>query len=394
MNDTAVPSSEPVATSNPQASRRRRILTVLALGFATIGAGWFLLQHFVLALREKTDDAYVAGNQVAITSQVAGTVTEVRVINTTLVDAGQVLVQLDPTDAATALDRMEAELGRAVRQVRQQLALSGQYDATVSQRKLELKRAETDLAHRAPLVADKAIAGEEVRHAKEAVAIARVALDQAQRQAAAAHALVDGADVKDNPLVLEARAKYRDAWVAAKRNAIVAPVRGYVAQRNVQLGQRVAAGQPLMMVIPLDDLWIDANFKESQIANLRIGQPVSIRSDLYGSATTFRGKVLGLAAGTGGAFSLLPAQNASGNWIKVVQRVPVKVSLDKAELARHPLRIGLSTVVTVDTHDRGGAVLAAATEAPSTPATSVYAADFAAAAAEADAVVARNLEAK
>jgi membrane fusion protein (multidrug efflux system) len=392
MNTATTPDTG--STANPQGGKRRRILSILAIAFLVIGAVWFLLQHFVLALREKTDDAYVAGNQVAITSQVAGTVTAVRVTNTTRVEAGQVLVQLDPTDAATMLARAEAELGRAVRQVRQQLALSSQYDATVAQRKLELKRAETDLANRAPLVADKAIAGEEVRHAKEAVAIARVALDQAQRQAAAAHALVDGAAVKDNPVVLEARAKYRDAWVAAKRNAIVSPVRGFVAQRNVQLGQHIAPGQPLMMVIPLDDLWIDANFKESQIGNLRIGQPVTINSDLYGSDAPFHGKVIGLAAGTGGAFSLLPAQNASGNWIKVVQRVPVKVSLDKAELAQHPLRIGLSTVVTVDTHDRSGAVLASATEAPSIPATDVYAADLATAGAEADAIIARNLATK
>ncbi len=389
MNDTT--NAAPAPAENPKASKRRRILSILAIVFVTAGVIWLLLQHFVLALREKTDDAYVAGNQVVITSQIAGTVTAVGVTNTTHVEAGQVLLQLDPTDAATALARAEAELGRAVRQVRQQQALSGQYDAAIAQRRLELKRAEIDLKNRAPLVADKAIAGEEVRHAQDAVAIARVSLDQALRQAAAAHALVDGASVQDNPVVLAARAQYRDAWVMARRNAIVAPVRGYVAQRNVQLGQRIAPGQPLMMVIPLDDLWIDANFKESQIANLRIGQSVTVRSDLYGSDAPFHGKVLGLAAGTGGAFSLLPAQNASGNWIKVVQRVPVKISLDKAELAAHPLRIGLSNTVTVDTHDRSGAVLASATEAPSIPSTDVFAADLAAAGTSADAVIARNL---
>ncbi|MEY4762034.1 MAG: hypothetical protein RLZZ200_1890 [Pseudomonadota bacterium] len=387
MNDTTNTAPE----SNPKASKRRRILTILAVAFASAGLIWLLLEHFVFALREKTDDAYVAGNQVAITSQVAGTVTAVSVTNTTRVEAGQVLVQLDPTDAATALARAEAELGRAVRQVRQQQALSGQYDASIAQRRLELKRAEIDLAHRAPLIPEKAIAGEEVRHAQDAVAIARAALDQAEKQAAGAHSLVDGAGVKDNPIVQAARAQYRDAWVASKRNAIVAPVRGYVAQRSVQLGQRIAPGQPLMMVIPLDDLWIDANFKESQIAHLRIGQSVRIRSDLYGSSVDFHGKVLGLAAGTGGAFSLLPAQNASGNWIKVVQRVPVKVSLDRAELEAHPLRIGLSTTVTVDTHDRNGTVLAQATEAPSVPSTTVYGADLAAAGEAADVVIARNL---
>ena len=388
MNDTATP------PANPQAGTRRRVLSMIALGFAVIGLGWFLLEHFLWSVREKTDDAYVAGNQVAITSQVAGTVTAVKVTNTSRVEPGQLLVQLDPTDAQTMLLRAEAELGRAVRQVRQQGALASQYDATIRQRQLELERAHTDLANRAPLVADKAISGEEARHASDAVGVARAALDQAQRQAAAAHALVDGSPVRDNPVVLEARARYRDAWVAARRNAIVAPVRGYVAQRSVQLGQRIAPGQPLMMVIPLDDLWIDANFKESQITHLRIGQPVRIVSDVHGSDAVFHGKVLGLAAGTGAAFSLLPAQNASGNWIKVVQRVPVKISLDHEELAQHPLRIGLSTTAVVDTHDRSGPVLAAAAAPVSDQSTDVYAADIAAADAAAESIIARHLKAK
>ena len=382
--------NEPATPANPQSSKRRKALGILAITFAVIGLGWLLLSHFVLALREKTDDAYVAGHQVSVSSQVSGTVTEVRVDNTALVEAGQVLVQLDPVDSATALARAEAELAKAVRQVRQQSALAGQYDGAIQQRRLELERAEADLAQRAPLAAEQAIAGEEVRHARETVAIARAALDQAQRQSAAAHALVDGAALGDNPMVQEARAHYRDAWIAAKRNAIVAPIRGYVAQRSVQLGQRIAPGQPLMTVIALDDLWIDANFKESQIRNLRLGQPVEVRSDLYGSDAPFQGKVVGLAAGTGGAFSLLPAQNASGNWIKVVQRVPVKVSLDKADLQKHPLRIGLSTTVTVDTHDRSGPVIASASEQSANPSTAVYATDLVAATAAADAIVARN----
>jgi membrane fusion protein (multidrug efflux system) len=383
MNETVTAAPAPVST-------RRKVLTTLVLLFAILGLGWILLQHFVLALRERTDDAYVAGHQVSISSQVVGTVTEVRVDNTTLVEAGQVLVRLDPTDAATALSKAEASLAQSVRQVRQQSALAGEYDSTITQRRLELARAEADAARRAPLLAEQAIAGEELRHAKEAVELARAGLEQAQRQAAAAHALVDGASVKENPMVLEAKASYRDAWIAAKRNAIVSPVRGYVAQRAVQLGQRIAPGQALMTVIALDNLWVDANFKESQIRNLRLGQPVEIRSDLYGSDSPFHGRVVGLAAGTGGAFSLLPAQNASGNWIKVVQRVPVKVSLDPAELAQHPLRIGLSTRATVDTHDRSGTVLAAASEPASNPATDVYSADLAQANAVADAIIAKH----
>jgi membrane fusion protein (multidrug efflux system) len=383
MNEPAIEAPAPIST-------RRKVLTTLVILFAIVGLGWLLLQHFVLSLRERTDDAYVAGHQVSISSQVAGTVTEVRVDNTTLVEAGQVLVRLDPTDAATALSRAEASLAQSVRQVRQQTALAGEYDATITQRRLELARAEADAARRAPLLAEQAIAGEELRHAKETVELARAGLEQAQRQAAAGHALVDGASVPENPLVLEAKAAYRDAWIAAKRNAIVAPIRGYVAQRAVQLGQRIAPGQALMTVIALDNLWVDANFKESQIRNLRLGQPVEIRSDLYGADSPFHGKVVGLAAGTGGAFALLPAQNASGNWIKVVQRVPVKVSLDPAELAQHPLRIGLSTRATVDTHDRSGRVLAAASEPASNPATDVYSTDLAQANAVADAIIAKH----
>ena len=389
MNEPVPPAAAPPAGSAPT-SKRRKVLTTIAIVFAVLGLGWLLLSHFVLSLREKTDDAYVAGHQVSISSQIAGTVTEVRVDNTALVQAGQVLLRLDPTDAATALARAEAALAQSVRQVRQQSAQAGQFDAAITQRRLELARTQVDEARRTPLLAEQAIAGEEVRHAKEAVDMARAALDQAQRQAAAAHALVDGADVQDNPMVLEAKANYRDAWIAAKRNAIVAPIRGYVAQRSVQLGQRVAPGQPLMTVIALNDLWVDANFKESQIRNLRLGQPAEVRSDLYGSDAPFHGKVVGLAAGTGGAFSLLPAQNASGNWIKVVQRVPVKISLDPADLAKHPLRVGLSTTVTVDTHDRSGTVVAAVSEQASNPTTDVYATDLAQANAVADSIIAKH----
>ena len=381
----------PVTADSVQpTSKRRKIFTVMAVIFAVAGLLFFLLFHFVLAQRERTDDAYVAGNQVSVSSRVAGTVIEVMAENTGLVKAGQVLVRLDPTDAQTSLAREEAALAQAVRQVRQQSALAGQYDATITTRRLELERAATDLSRREPLLADQAIAGEELRHARESVELARAALVQAQRQSASAHALVDDTAVDENPAVLEARARYRDAWIAAQRDAVVSPITGYVAQRSVQLGQRITAGQALMTVIALDDLWIDANFKESQIGHLRIGQPVQVVSDLYGKDAIFHGSVVGLAAGTGGAFSLLPAQNASGNWIKVVQRVPVRVSLDPKDLRAHPLRIGLSTTVTVDTHQRDGAVLPAGSAASTTPATAVYGADIALADAQADAIIARN----
>jgi membrane fusion protein, multidrug efflux system len=328
--------------------KRRRVLTIMAIVFVVLGIGWWLLQHFVLSQRERTDDAYVAGNQIAVSSQVAGTVIEVAAENTARVDAGQVLVRLDPVDAQQTLARAETLLAQAVRQVRQQQSQAGQFDAGIAARQLELARAQADLARREPLLEDQAIAPEELRHARDAVDLARSALAQAQRQASAAHALVDSGDVETNPTVMQARVAYRDAWITSQRNAIVAPVAGVVAQRSVQLGQRIAPGQALMTVIALDDVWLDANFKESQIRNLRIGQPVRVVSDLYGGDVVFHGKVLGLSAGTGAAFSLLPAQNASGNWIKVVQRLPVRIDLDPKELAQHPLRVGLSMKAAVD----------------------------------------------
>jgi membrane fusion protein (multidrug efflux system) len=219
------------------------------------------------------------------------------------------------------------------------------------------------------------------------VELARAALESARRQSAAAHALTDGSSVAAHPAVLEARAAYVQAWIAAHRLVVRAPVSGYVARRNVQVGQRVPAGQALLTVIPLDKLWVDANFKEGQLRALRIGQHVRVHSDLYGGQFEFNGRVAGMAAGTGAAFSLLPAQNASGNWIKVVQRVPVRIALDRAELASHPLRIGLSTSVNVDTQDRNGAVLAATSATTSTGSTSIYAEDYQAAEHAADALI-------
>jgi len=375
-------------------SKRRKVLALIAVVFVVIGLLWGLFWLLVLSKRERTDDAYVNGNKVVISAQVSGTVIAVLTDDTQLVKAGQVLVRLDPVDAETGLARSASALGQSVRQVRQQKLNAEQYDSLIATRRLELARAEADLAKREPLLADSAIAPEEVRHARESVLLARAALTQAERQATGAHALVDGTDVQDNPAVLEAKAAYRDAWIAARRNAVVAPVTGYVGERSVQLGQHVAAGQALMTVIPLNALWVDANFKEVQLRHLRIGQPAEVRSDLYGSSFVYHGHVTGMAAGTGAAFALLPAQNASGNWIKVVQRVPVRVQLDDADLAKSPLRVGLSATVTVDTTREDGPVLAK--EAADHPVgdTQVYTQDLEKANAEADAVVRRNLGVK
>jgi membrane fusion protein (multidrug efflux system) len=378
--------------TEPANGKRRRILLLIAMIFIALGALWAVYWVLVLSKRERTDDAYINGNKVVISAQVSGTVIAVLTDDTQLVKAGQVLVRLDPVDAVTSLSRASSALAQVVRQVRQEKSSAAEYDALVDSRKLELARAQEDLAKREPLLAERAIAPEEVRHDRESVALARAALTQALRQSKSAHALVDGTDVPDNPRVLEAKAEFRDAWIAGQRNAVVAPVTGYVAERSVQLGQHIQAGQALMTVIPLNALWVDANFKEVQLRHLRIGQPAEVRSDLYGGSFIYHGHVQGMSAGTGAAFSLLPAQNASGNWIKVVQRVPVRIRIDDADLAKSPLRVGLSATVTVDTTSRDGPVLA--TRAADEPVgdTQVYTQDLDKANAEADAVVRRNLE--
>jgi len=379
------------SATTPSNGKRRRILLLIALIFIVIGALCAAYWVLVLAKREKTDDAYVNGNRVVISAQVSGTVIAVLADDTQLVNAGQVLVKLDPVDAQTALSRAASALAQTVRQVRQQKATATQYDSEIESRKLELNRAQIDLAKREPLVAEHAIAGEEVRHAQESVQIARAALTQAERQSLSAHALVDGTPVEGNPAVLQAKDVYRDAWIAAQRNAVVAPVTGYVAERSVQLGQHIQAGEALMTVIPLHALWVDANFKEVQLRNLRIGQKAEVRSDLYGGAFIFHGHVEGMSAGTGAAFSLLPPQNASGNWIKVVQRVPVRILIEDNDLIKSPLRVGLSATVTVDTTSRDGPVLAMQASDRPVGDTQVYTQDLEKANAEADAVVRNNL---
>ncbi len=389
MNATTA-NPEP-ALEPPPNGRRRKVLLLLSLVFIALGVLWALYWVLVLAKREETDDAYVNGNKVVISAQVPGTVIAVLTDDTQLVEAGQVLVKLDPTDARIALARSASALAQTVRQVRQQRSMAEQYDALIQARRLELVRAEADLAKREPLIAESAIAPEEVRHAREAVALAKAALMQAERQASAAHALIDGTRVEDNPAVLQAKAVYRDAWVAAERNAVLAPVAGYVAERSVQLGQHIQPGQALMTVIPLGTLWVDANFKEVQLRNLRIGQPAQVRSDLYGGAVVFHGRIKGMSAGTGAAFALLPAQNASGNWIKVVQRVPVRIALEAKDLEKTPLRVGLSTTVTVDTTHRDGPVLARSAGEQPVGDTEVYQRDLEHANTEADGIIRANL---
>ena len=338
--------------------KRKRALILLTLLFVIIGVAygsyWFLvLRHF-----EETDDAYVAGNQVQIMSQVSGSVTKVWADNTDYVQQGDVLVTLDQTDAQQAFEKAQTELASSVRQMRQLMINNKQLQANIDIRKTTLSQAQTDLSRRVPLGSANLIGREELQHAKDAVASAQAALNVAIQQYNANQAMILGTKLEDQPTVRQAATDVRNAWLALQRTKIVSPMSGYVSRRSVQPGAQISPTTPLMAVVPASNLWVDANFKETQLAHMRIGQPVTVISDIYGDDVKYTGKVVGLDMGTGSAFSLLPAQNATGNWIKVVQRLPVRIELDADQLAKHPLRIGLSTLVKVDTTNRDGQILA------------------------------------
>ncbi|MGF6710915.1 membrane fusion protein (multidrug efflux system) [Luteibacter sp. W1I16] len=357
---------------DPKARRKKVIiLSAIAAVFVLAGLVWLLLYIFVFSQRETTDDAYVKGDMVTISSRVAGTVVEVAVEETERVHQGQVLVKLDPVDARVALMNAEGQLAQAVREAQARMQQANQADAAIPQRRAQYEQARDEYNRRHPLLERRAVSAEEVDTGKRQMQQAMAALQAAEREAAAAHAQVDGTTVEDFPAVIQARAQFRNAWVNNGRNAIVSPIEGYAARRQVQVGQRIQPGQDLLTVVPLSDLWVDANFKETQLENIRIGQPVKITTDMY-SDVEYHGTVVGLNAGTGSAFSLLPAENATGNWIKVVQRLPVRVAINADDLRKHPLRIGLSTYVNVDTHDRDGRVLAETPRDKPLASTNVY----------------------
>src|SRR5499433_964780 len=334
--------------SVPKSTRRWRWLGGLLAVLMTVGAVYGAYWAQVLRYHQSTDDAYVNGNVVRITPQISGTVVGVGADDTQFVKAGQPLVRLDPADARVALDQAEAQLARTVRDVRNLYATSSQLAAAVQLRQTELNAAQSDLARRQRLGASGAVSGEELQHAADAVKTAQAELLAAQQQLVANRARVDGTTLQDHPQVRDAAAAVRNAYLTLERTELVAPVAGLVARRNVQLGQRVSPGTPLMAVVPLDQVWVDANFKEPQLARMRVGQSVTLTADLYGGHVLYHGTVAGFGAGTGAAFALLPAQNATGNWIKIVQRVPVRIALDVQEIAAHPLQIGLSMKADVD----------------------------------------------
>jgi membrane fusion protein (multidrug efflux system) len=351
--------------SNPKRKRLMLIATgVFVLIAIAYGVWWWLVgSHF-----ESTDDAYVHGNLVQITPQVPGTVVAIEADDTQTITAGAPLVRLDPSDTDIALQQAEAKLGQTVRQVRTLYVQNDALAADIAVRKADVERAQadltrarSDLARRQTLAKSGGVSGEEILHAQTTLKSAESGLAQAQASLEASkaklatnQALTHGTSVENHPDVRESEAELRNAWLAQSRTVLPAPVTGMVARRSVQVGQRVAPGNTLMNVVPLDQVWVEANFKEGQLREMRVGQPVKLTADLYGSSVTYHGKVVGLDAGTGSAFALLPAQNATGNWIKVVQRVPVRIALDPQELKTHPLRIGLSMDVEVDLSKQDG----------------------------------------
>ncbi|WP_058968685.1 multidrug efflux MFS transporter periplasmic adaptor subunit EmrA [Type-D symbiont of Plautia stali] len=338
--------------------KRKGVLILLAIVFVLIGVAYLAYWYLVLRHFQETDDAYVAGNQVQVMAQVSGSVNKVWFDNTDRVKKGDVLVSLDKTDAEQAFEKAQTALATSVRQTHQLMINGKQYQATIKLQQTALDQAEADLQRRIPLGASNLIGREELQHARDAVATAKAQLDVAVQQYNANQAMILNTDLANQPAVKQAAAELRDTWLALQRTDIRSPIDGFISRRSVQVGSQISTSTPLLAVVPATNLWIDANFKETQLSGVRIGQPATVVSDIYGDDVEYHGKVVGLDMGTGSAFSLLPAQNATGNWIKVVQRLPVRIELDPQQVAEHPLRIGLSTLVKVDTQNKDGATLA------------------------------------
>lgn len=373
-------------TANP--GKRKAMLLGLLILVLAASAGTWAWYHFYGRFSEGTDDAYVNGNVVSITPLVTGTVISIGADDGDLVQQGQVLLKFDPNDSEVSLQSAEANLARTVRQVRGLYSNVDGLKAQVAAQKAAVQKAQDNFNRRKTLAASGAISQEELSHARDDLTSAQGSFNDAQQRLNTSRALIDDTEVASHPDVQAAAAQLRQAYLEHARTTLIAPVTGYVAKRTVQLGQRVQPGTSLMAVIPLDQLWIDANFKETQLRDVRIGQAVEITSDLYGDDVKFSGTIDSLGAGTGSAFALLPAQNATGNWIKIVQRVPVRVVLNPEQLQKHPLRIGLSTQVDVDLHDQSGPVLAQKPPLKPTLETDVYQQQL----AQADALIQQLIE--
>jgi membrane fusion protein (multidrug efflux system) len=349
---------EPTVTDESAAGKRKQRLLILGAVILVLGVAYAAYQLLHARFYESTDDAYVAADVMQITSEIAGTVSSVLVDDTQHVERGQVLVELDRADAQIALESAQAELARTVRQVRSLYSQSDGLRAQLRERRLLLDAAQADVKRREQAGDGGAVSAEELQHSRDQVAQLQAGLTATQESLASVQAQIDDTTLETHPQVLAAAAKMHEAALNLSRTSIVAPADGTVARRTVQIGTRIAPGAPLMAVVELSGAWVDANFKEVQLSSMRVGQPVELHADLYGGDVTYHGRIAGLGAGSGSAFAVLPAQNASGNWIKIVQRVPVRIALDPRELVDHPLRVGLSMKVTIDLHDTSGPLVA------------------------------------
>jgi membrane fusion protein (multidrug efflux system) len=391
---TPMPTADSTA-AQPKSKSRSLLLRILGavvlLGVVGFGVWYFLEARWY----EHTDDAYINGNVVQITPQIAGTVVSIGADDGDLIKQGDVLVKLDKADADVALQRAAANLANTVRRVRGLYSIVTGTQAEVAVREVAVQKARADFERRRDLAGSGAISAEELSHAQDALISAQSALTTGKQQLQTTRVLVDNTVVASHPDVQAAAAQYEAAYLDDVRTVLVAPVTGYVAKRIVQVGQRVAPGAPLMAVVPLNDVWIDANFKETQLTHMRIGQPVTITADVYGGAVKYQGKVLELGVGTGSAFSLLPAQNATGNWIKIVQRVPVRVVFnDRAQLNAHPLRVGMSLNAEVNLHDETGLMLAQQPPSKAAFSTDVYQQQLAQADGQIEEIIRTNMAAR
>ncbi len=365
MSDSA---AQPTVSSNT----RKRAMSALTILFLVIGLLWLLYYIIWGRFYVYTDDAYVNGNMVQLMAQVPGTVITINTDETQLVTQGQVLIKLDPSDMDIALQQAAANLADTVRQVRKAFEDAERAQASVILANSDLMKAQLDMKRRTKLVGISAVSREEFQHYQTALKNAQANYDFALHNLRSAQSIVENAHLYSHPLVERAKANYRTAYLNAQRTTITAPVTGYVAKRNVQVGQQIMLNTPMLAIIPLKEIWVDANYKESQLQNIRIGQPVEVLADAYPDVT-YHGKIVGLSAGTGSAFALLPPQNATGNWIKIVQRLPVRVGLDENEIKQHPLQLGLSTRVTTNVHDVSGHMLAQTASDKPVYSTDVYA---------------------
>jgi membrane fusion protein, multidrug efflux system len=385
--EPALAAASPPASAAPRRGRLFLVMGVVGLGLI----GWALYFLLVARGRVTTEDAYVNGNLVRLTPQVSGTVIAINADETQFVRHGQVLVLLDRRDAEVALAQSKANLAQTARDVAQLFAEASRDTALVRTQQVQLQQAHEDVARDRPLLAVHGVSQETLQHEENTVRGAEAGVQQAQATLASTRAAIAGTTPATHPRVLQAEAALRNAWLALARTEVVAPVSGYVVRRAVQLGQQVAPSTEMLAIVPVDSMWVDANFKENQLSGLRIGQPATVSADMYGSHVHYHGRVLGITAGTGSSLAVLPAQNASGNWIKIVQRLPVRIGLDPQELEQHPLFLGLSTSIDVDVTDQKGAALSRQPAFPVALSTDVYAAQETGADAAIAVILAANL---